>query len=238
MDATLEALERRLDHSFRDRALLNRALTHRSRAFEESAAQAERAADNEQLEFLGDSILGFLVSEALLLRFPESAEGRLSKLKAYLVSTEHLHRVARELDLGAHLFLGRGEEMSGGRAKRALLANALEALIAALYLDAGVEAVRRFVVGRVVGDFDAVDGRAGQLVTDSKSALQEMAQSRKLPAPRYVTVGESGPEHHKTFVVEARLGPQWIARAEGNTKKRAGQRAAEELLRQLMSMDG
>jgi ribonuclease-3 len=192
---------------------------------------AEGPSDNEQLEFLGDAILGFLTSEALVARHPSYGEGRLSKMKAHLVSASHLHRVAVRLGLGLHLLLGRGEEMSGGREKKALLANALEALIAALYLDAGVETTRRFVVLHIIGEADPLDeGLEGD---DYKSALQEMAQSRKLPQPRYLTVEERGPEHAKTFLVEARVGRQWIGRAEGLSKKSAGQRAAQQILKQL-----
>jgi ribonuclease-3 len=136
----LETLEDVLGHRFKNRELLERALTHKSRVYEKTSD--DPASDNEQLEFLGDAILGFLVSEALVYRHPGFPEGRLSKLKAYLVSASHLHQVALRLELGHHLLLGRGEEMSGGREKKALLANALEALIAALYLDAGADQVR------------------------------------------------------------------------------------------------
>jgi ribonuclease-3 len=166
-------------------------------------------------------------------RCPDLAEGRLSKLKAFLVSATHLHEVAARLEVGAHLRLGRGEELSGGRLKRALLANAMEALIAALYLDAGMDEARRFVVERVIGDFHAAENDIDHLVTDFKGALQERAQSLGLPAPRYATVCEGGPEHRKTFTVEARVGHDWCARAEGQSKKGAGQRAARLVLDQL-----
>ena len=152
-------------------------------------------------------------------------------MKAQLVSASHLHQVAARFRLGHHLLLGRGEEMSGGREKKALLANALEALIAALYLDGGIEKARRFVVQHVIGESDPLeDGLPG---TDYKSALQEIAQSRKLPQPRYLTVEERGPEHAKTFLVEVRVGREWIGRAEGLSKKSAGQRAAQQILEQL-----
>jgi len=209
--------------------LLERALTHKSRASEKVAQSAD--ADNEQLEFLGDSILGFLVSEALMASHPGYPEGRLSKLKAHLVSASHLHEVALRLNLGAYLLLGRGEEMSGGRNKKALLANALEALIAAIYLDGGIEPSRSFVKQCVVGAPDASGEEAS--VNDYKSALQEMAQALKLPQPRYSTVEERGPEHAKTFLVEVRVGREWVSKAEGMSKKSAGQKAAQQILQQL-----
>jgi ribonuclease-3 len=234
MDAALAVLERKLNYSFRNRELLRRALTHKSRAFEITAPGGNgRGADNEQLEFLGDSILGFLISELLVSRHPALPEGRLSQLKAYLVSANHLYESAQALGLGEHLLLGRGEELSGGREKRALLSDAMEAIIAAMYLDGGIEPVRQFVLSSVVASFDASPGADESLVVDYKAALQEMAQALKLPAPRYVTTRESGPEHRKTFTVEARVGAEFTAFAEGSSKKAAGQRAAQLLLEAL-----
>jgi ribonuclease-3 len=229
MSAHLETLEEVLGHPFKNRELLERALTHKSRVYEKAAE--DPATDNEQFEFLGDAILGFLVSEALVVQHPAFPEGRLSKLKAHLVSASHLHQVALRLQLGHHLLLGRGEEMSGGREKKALLANALEALIAALYLDAGIEPVRLFVVQHIVGEAHLPE--EGAQLTDHKSALQEMAQALKLPQPRYSIVEERGPEHAKTFLVEVRLGRDWVSRAEGLSKKSAGQKAAQQILQQL-----
>jgi len=162
-------------------------------------------------------------------------------LKAHLVSAAHLYEVARKLELGQYLFLGRGEEMSGGRAKKALLSDAVEALIAAIYLDGGLEPARAFIETQVVGAFAAADGSAegsaaGSVdgaMADYKSALQEMAQALKLPPPRYYIVGEQGPEHSKTFTVEVRIGKEWIGQAQGLSKKAAGQKAAEGVLQQL-----
>jgi ribonuclease-3 len=229
MSAHLETLEVVLGHHFENRELLERSLTHKSRVYEKNSE--EPATDNEQLEFLGDAILGFIVSEALVARHPTFPEGRLSKLKAYLVSASHLHEVALRLQLGHHLLLGRGEEMSGGREKKALLANALEALIAAVYLDGGLEPVRTFIVQHIVGE--AHPPQDGEQLTDYKSALQEMAQALKLPQPRYSIVEERGPEHAKTFLVEVRVGRDWVSQAEGLSKKSAGQKAAQQILQQL-----
>ena len=229
-------MEQQLGHSFEDRKLLLRALTHKSRVFEKSPNQVEKVEDNEQLEFLGDSILGFLASEVLLERFPEFPEGRLSKMKSFLVSASHLHEVAVELNLGEYLVLGRGEEMSGGREKKALLANAIEALIAAMYLDGGMEVTRKFVRNLVLGGLELLSDDDDLKGKDNKSSLQELAQSSKLPLPRYVVLEEHGPEHAKTFTVEVRVGKEHTAKAQGISKKEAGQRAAGgmiELLQQL-----
>ena len=237
MRADLDALEVAAGHRFADRAILRRALTHSSHVHEQALAVGHPAArDNEQLEFLGDSVLGFLISEDLLERHPEAAEGRLSKLKAHLVSADWLHQAAQRLRLGDYLELGRGEEMSGGRTKKTLLVDALEALIAAIYLDGGINPARAFVQRTVVapGITAALDGeQANQSLTDYKSALQEFAQARRLPPPRYVIVAERGPEHSKTFTVEARVGREWVGKAEGNTKKSAAQRAARDVYERL-----
>jgi len=231
MSADLAVLEQKLGHVFGDHGLLVRALTHKSRIYEKSA-EGDVSADNEQLEFLGDSILGFVVSESLVRRFPAFPEGRLSKLKAHLVSAAWLFEVAQQLTLGDFLILGRGEEMSGGREKRALLADALEALIAALYLDGGLETVRPLIEQYVIGSLQVTEG-IETTVTDHKSALQEIAQALKLPTPRYVIVAEEGPEHAKMFTVEVRLGKDWTSQAQGMSKKAAGQKAAEQIIRRL-----
>jgi ribonuclease-3 len=226
MSAARDALEEVLGYRFQNPGLLECALTHRS-----SVSEKNSAADNERLEFLGDAILGFVVSDMLVAQHPDFAEGRLSKLKAHLVSASHLHEVALRIRLGDYLLLGRGEELSGGRGKKALLANALEAVIAAAYLDGGIQPVRNIVAKYIVDDAH-ISGAALE-VTDYKSALQEMAQALKLPQPRYVTVEERGPEHAKTFLVEVRVGREWSSRAEGFSKKSAGQKAAQQALEKL-----
>jgi ribonuclease-3 len=219
--------------------LLRRALTHSSLANEAHTGPSSTLNDNEQLEFLGDSVLGFLVAEALVRRFPECREGELSRLKAHLVCAAHLHGVARRLDLGGYLELGRGEEMSGGRAKKTLLVDALEALIAAIYLDGGIEPARAFVCGHILDAPFAADEDAGTdvqpAIANFKSVLQELVQARKLPQPRYVIVCERGPEHAKTFTVEVRAGKEWTGQAEGRTKKVAAQRAARAVYERLLA---
>ncbi|MGD0669311.1 MAG: ribonuclease III [Bryobacteraceae bacterium] len=238
MRAELASLESSINHRFSNPALLGRALTHSSAANESRTGAGPALSDNEQLEFLGDSILGFLISEALVLRQPNSQEGELSRLKAHLVSAAHLHGVARRLDLGMYLELGRSEEMSGGRSKKTLLVDALEALIAAVYLDGGIDAVRQFVAAHVLDAPFAGDEEAGTdvqpAIVNFKSALQELAQSRKLPQPRYAIVRERGPEHSKMFTVEVRVGKDWTGQAEGRTKKIAAQRAARGLFDRLL----
>lgn len=228
-----ESLEEAIGYRFKDRALLRRALRHSS-VVHESRGAGPAESDNEMLEFLGDAVLGFLLSEALVERFPAESEGGLSKRKAHFASGVHLHEVARELDLGAHLLLGRGEEMSGGRTKKALLVNALEALIAAVYLDGGIEPVRRLVRDRVMGPCaGASDDGVPKPPMDYKTALQELAQQRQLPHPRYATVEEQGPQHSKTFLVEVRLGAIHAGRGEGQSKKAASQAAAREAFEKL-----
>lgn len=231
MHADVGTLEAALGHSFSDHKLLERALTHKSRVYERNLHSV--LDDNEQLEFLGDSILGFITSELLVAAHPDYPEGRLSKLKAHLVSASHLYEVAQALGIGEFLLLGRGEERSGGRSKRALLADALEALIAAIYLDGGIDCVRNFISSHIVGSFEPPEQGSGALL-DYKSALQEMTQALKLPQPRYSIVEERGPEHAKTFLVEVRVGRDWISQAEGLSKKSAGQKAAQLILQQLI----
>lgn len=238
MRPDLSSLEAVIGHRFRSRELLERALTHRSHAHEKGASIRAPLSDNEQLEFLGDAVLGFLISEFLIERLPGCSEGQLSKLKAHMVSAAHLYGVAEKLELGQYLQLGRGEEMSGGRSKRTLLVDALEALIAALYLDAGIEPVRDFVKSRVAGaqalDVVSSADHLSPDLTDFKSALQELARARHFPLPRYVIVKEKGPEHSKTFTIEVRVGKDWAAQADGYSKKSAAQNAARVVLEQLL----
>jgi len=230
--ADLQELEATLGYTFHDRNLLVRALTHRSYSF---GAKSDDPAslDNEQLEFLGDSILGFVVSESLVLRHPDWPEGRLSKLKAHLVSAAHLHQVAQRLGLGEFLQLGRSEEMSGGRHKKMLLANALEAIIAALHLDGGLDIARKLVVENVLSS--SIEAPIEDPETNYKSVLQERAQAVRLPQPHYVIVEETGPGHAKTFLVEARIGSTYRRQGTGSSKKAAAQNAAKAVLEAMDS---
>ncbi len=233
-----------LGHSFTRIELLEQALTHTSQAREQEAQRAagvSRVGDNEQLEFLGDAILGFIVSEELFQRFPHYREGELSKLRAHLVSEKHLIQVARELNLGAYLRLGRGEENSGGRHKTALLVDALEAVLAAVFLDGKLEAARAVVLRYILEPELERMAESGQglPLTDYKSALQERLQAEGRSQPGYVLVETRGPEHRKTFTVEARLRSlgttviEFVGKAEGSTKKDAEQNAARQVLEYL-----
>ena len=244
-------LENSLGHVFQDRALLDKALTHSSYARE---AESQNAAvgvpalehDNEQLEFLGDAVLSFVVSQELFRRFPEYEEGELSKLRAHIVSARRLLRPARELKLGEYLHLGKGEERSGGRSKSALLVNALEAVIAALYLDAGLTTAHAFIL-RYILEPELVEvhqhGSKKLPVMDYKSALQEAVHASGRLQARYVMVKEEGPDHRKMFTIEAHVPaspagePAFVCRSQGSTKKAAEQAAARLAWERLQSVE-
>jgi ribonuclease-3 len=238
MRAEPAVLEVRLKYRFTNPELLRRALTHSSLASETRNGAGTPLSDNEQMEFLGDSVLGLVVSDVLFRRFPSYKEGALSTLKARLVSAAHLHGVARRLELGDHLELGRGEEMSGGRSKKTLLVDAMEAIIAAIYLDGGLEPACSFIVEHVMDGQMVFDQEAGTdiqpAVTNFKEALRELAKTRKLPEPRYSTIREQGPEHSKTFTIEVRVGKELCGQADARTKKIAAQRAARGLYERLL----
>src|SRR5688572_247749 len=193
-----EALEARIGYRFKDRGLLEHALTHKSRAAEDASGGV---ADNESLEFLGDAVLGLVVADALFHQYPKSTEGDKSKMKAAVVSTQSLARHADQMGLGSHLILGRGEEKTGGRTKQALLADAYEALIAAIFLDGGLDAAGEFLRRELKEALDA--GNSSLFARDYKSALQERLQALGRPLPEYRVSGETGPDHRKIFSVEA-----------------------------------
>jgi ribonuclease-3 len=231
MNSKLEDLEQALGYSFQDRALLRRALTHSSSANEAGDAAS---ADNERLEFLGDAVLGWIVSEWLFDRFRGFAEGQLSLVKNYVVSAAHLLPAAQRLDLGEYLRLGRGEETAGGRSKQRLLVNAFEAVLAAVYLDGGAERARDLVFRFVIPE----DAEAEQLAGagpphDYRAELERLARERDLPKPTYTLVNESGPGHARVFAVEARVGKDLAVTAEGPSKKAAAHTAAKVLCERL-----
>jgi ribonuclease III len=223
-------LESILGHQFRDPRWLLQALMHSSRIPERAAE--EPAESNEKLEFLGDAVLELIVSEELVREFQDWSEGQLSKSRARLVNATAISLSAQRLGLGKYLRLGRGEEKTGGRTKPALLADVYEALIAAIYLDGGLEAARGFVRRSLVEGAIAVEAeRVGH--TDHKSALQEFLQSRGMVPGAYRVIAESGPDHQKTFRVEVRIAGQVTAMGCGRTKKEAEQSAAIAALIQL-----
>jgi len=224
-----EALEQAAGYRFRDRGLLEHAMTHTSRANEDVSGGV---VDNESLEFLGDAVLGFVVADILFREFPDYDEGQKSKTKATLVSTAALARQAERLNLGEHLLLGRGEEKTGGRRKQALLADGYEALVAAIYLDGGIEPARAFIA-REFAPLVAEVRRHGVAVNDYKSALQEYLQSHDRPLPEYRLAGTLGPDHQKLFEVEVVVAGETIASATGTSKKDAEQEAARLALERL-----
>jgi ribonuclease-3 len=221
----ISSIEAALNLTFRDKALLRRALTHRSYINENPDYLLE---DNERLEFLGDAVLDFITGEYLYHHFPEMAEGRLTNLRSALVRTERLAQFALDLKLGDHLFLGRGEEESGGRERLAILCDAFEALLGALYLDNGFDATREFIckiIEPALQDILNLD-----TAKDAKSRLQELAQSHFRITPTYRTVKEQGPDHAKEFTVEAVIGDKIYGQGQGFSKQTAAQAAAEEAL--------
>ncbi len=236
-------LEQVLGHRFKRPELLRLALTHRSFVYDAAASDAvgdlaDPSQDNEQLEFVGDAALGLLAAEALCRRFPTSREGELTRLRASVISRKHLGEVGARLQLGRWMRLGHTAEKNQGRSNAALFANTLEALIAALYLDGGIEAAKRFVEQEVIAGAlpDLERSLAGGepfsgAVGDHKSALQEMLQAQGAGTPLYRLVGESGPDHRRIFRVEVHLKSEQMASdalavAEGSTKKQAQQEAA------------
>lgn len=228
-DDALSGVEAALGHTFRDRSLLVRALTHSSYANESGGT----ASDNETLEFLGDSILGFLVVEQLFEAFPAFGEGALSKARSLLVSESNFARLARALDLGRSLRLAVGESRAGGRLRDSLLADAFEAVFAALYLDAGLFETRQVVQRLFSGDIARLDP-ADLSSHDYKTSLQEVAQAAGKPLPVYRLVEESGPAHEKTFVFEVSYdGGALLATGTGASKKEAQRQAAKALLQKL-----
>jgi len=227
MPDILEA-EASLQLTFSNKALLQRALTHRSYLNENPDYPLE---DNERLEFLGDAILDFITGEYLYHRFPEIAEGRLTNLRSALVRTESLAEYAVDLNLGEYLFLGHGEEESGGRTRAAILCDAFEALIGSLYLDQGIEITREFVYKIIEPALQEI--LASDSEKDAKSQLQEVAQSHCQLTPTYRTIKEQGPDHAKEFTVQAVIGEKAYGTGKGNSKQSAAQAAAQEALSAL-----
>jgi ribonuclease III len=217
--------EQRLGYSFQQPDVLRRALTHKSYSHE---SKEDDVRHNETFEFLGDSVLGFVIGDLLFRQFPKLDEGALSKMKAFLVSAPSLAAKSREFGMGDVILLGVGEEKTGGRKKDSLLANLFEAVIAAIYLDGGIDAARQLIERSFLADIQAID-QQDLLFHDYKTALQELAQGSGLSLPDYNVVAEVGPDHDKTFVVEVRLGGV-TARGEGSSKKEAQQQAAMHAL--------
>lgn len=227
---SLDVLQTLLDYRFHNARLLEEALTHKSYVNEQRPAASSH---NERLEFLGDAVLSLLVSEQLAILLPHAPEGALSKHKARLVSESMLAEVAKRLKLGSCLRLGRGEELSGGREKDSLLADAVEAVIAAVYLDGGLESSRRVVIRLFQQEFSHVVSqrhRPGE--DDYKTQVQEWCQRRFDSLPSYAVVRESGPDHDKLFEVEVTVNGEVVGRGTGRSKKEAEQSAAKQALQE------
>ena len=220
-------IEKRLGYRFKRLDLLELALTHRSHANEQGVPE-----NYERLEFLVDSVLGLVTAEWLYLEHPELPEGELSKMKAQLVSRDTLAKHAREIDLGSSLRIGVGEDRSGGREKSSLLADSLEAVFGALYLDGGIDVARRAILPMLANAYEDRPGIA-LATADAKTQLQEVAQALGWDLPEYRLAGSSGPDHSKTFIVECWLAGECAGRGEGPSKKLAEQRAAADALSKL-----
>jgi ribonuclease III len=218
-------LEERIGYKFRDPRLLEEALTHPSVRHE----MQRDSFDNQRLEFLGDAVLQLVMTERLFRHFDEEAEGRLTKLRSRLVSRETLRTYALAINLGLHLKLGRGEEASGGRDRTSTLGDALEALIGAIYLDSGLEAARQFVLEQAKNDLEQI--AEAPIDINPKGELQEFLQSISPTSPVYKVIAQSGPEHEKTFTVEAHWGGMVLGKGSGRNKKQAETAAAEAALR-------
>jgi ribonuclease-3 len=228
LDTGVSEFEQRIGYTFQRRDLLRRALTHKSYSHE---AKEIGSRHNETFEFLGDSVLGFVIGDMLFGYFPDLDEGALSKMKAFLVSAPSLAEKARHYGMGEVILLGVGEEKTGGRKKDSLLANLFEAMIAGVYLDGGIDAARKLIERTFLHDIRAINEQ-DLLFHDYKTALQEIAQGKGLPLPEYNVVAEVGPDHDKVFVVEVKIG-NTVTRGEGSSKKEAQQQAAKQALSAL-----
>lgn len=221
----IETLQTRLKLKFHRLELLDQALTHASFVHETNLPE-KSLLSNETLEFLGDAVLGLAVSHYLSMRFPKYHSGELTKLKGAVVSRTILAKRARQLDLGGYLLLGKGEELESGRTKASIIANALEALIGALFLDSGWETARQWILDQVKDEIEELNREQHKL--DFKSLLQEYTQTKFQTVPRYTVVGEEGPPHQKFYEIELWFKDQLWGRGEGKSKKVAQQRAAQE----------
>lgn len=230
--SSIEDLQFELRYSFKNLQLLTKALTHSSHANEKAISEG----DNEQFEFLGDSVLGFLVSDFLFRAHPGLTEGQLSKLKGFFVSSANLVKYAERINLGEYLQLGKGEEKTGGRAKQALLVDALEAIIGAIYLDSGIEEVRRVILNFFEPQIEDV-GNSDRQLKDFKTALQEELQAQHRARAEYGVTSEDGPDHQKLFTVEVAVNGESLAQGIGLTKKAAEQAAARQALERISKLE-
>ncbi len=224
----LNALQNKIRVKFKDKSLLNRAMVHRSYVNESANNKIQ---DNERLEYLGDSVLGLVVNEYLYKRFEEYPEGDLAKIKSAAVSETTLAKVALEMNLGSFLLMGKGEEQSGGRGRSSILANSLEAVIGAIYLDSGLKESRRFILSLLKKDIERIDSMT--YLRDPKTTLQEFVQKKYKERPVYEVVEERGPDHKREFVVRLLINSKEAARGVGSSKRKAEMYAAEFVLKKI-----
>lgn len=217
----MQELQSKLNYKFKDQSLIRTALTHSSYANE------HRCQSNERLEFIGDSILGMVVATYLYRSYPDMPEGKMTRLRAELVCEQSLWNVACALGFGENLRLGKGEELSGGRERHSILADCVEAVIAALYLDGGFEVARKFIMEHILSGLGRTDFAYG---SDYKTELQELVQQKPNQSLTYVLVAENGPDHMKSFTVQVHLNGTALGTGEGHTKKEAEQNAAKHAL--------
>jgi ribonuclease-3 len=230
MKINIPLFEKKLGYSFKDRALLVQALTHSSYAYEN---QQNAGSDNETLEFLGDSVLGLIIADYLYAAYPHLSEGELSKFKSTAAKTSSLSSFSKKIKLDKNILLGKGEEKSGGRKKKTILAGAFEAVVAAIYLDGGLDAANKFLHSLLDSLFKKIKAHS-HLINNYKSALQEYLQKENLPAPVYKTVTTTGPDHKKSFVVEVLFEKESLGMAKGSSKKQAEQKAAQKALKSFL----
>jgi ribonuclease III len=221
--------------SFKDRQLLETALTHRSALNEPNSSGTSATQSNERLEFLGDAVLELVVTEYLFTQFPQEPEGNLTAYRSALVRTETLAEVAQELKLGEKLYLSKGEEAGGGRQNIGLLANTFEAVIGALYLDQGIKAVRKLAQKLLLPKINQIKEKG--LYKDAKSLLQETVQAEGHPTPEYLLIDEQGPDHDKTFTVSVKVGQTVFGTGSGASKQLAQQAAAAKALNRFENQD-
>jgi len=230
MKISISQFEKRLGYNFKNKGLLVQALTHSSYAYEN---QQNVESDNETLEFLGDSVLGLIIADYLCSTYPHLSEGELSKLRSSAANTSSLSSFSKRIKLDKNILLGKGEEKSGGRKKKTILAGAFEAVVAAIYIDGGLEEARNFLLTFLEYLFKKI--RVNRfLINNYKSALQEYLQRENLPAPVYKTITTTGPNHKKSFIVEVLLENEHLAKAKGNSKKKAEQKAAQKALKNFL----
>lgn len=222
----LEIFQNELTYLFKNSFLLNQALTHKSFVNENIEAACE---DNEKMEFLGDAVLDLVISDYIIKKYPHYPEGDLSKLRSAVVSESSLVKIAKGIDLGKYLLLGKGEEQSGGREKKSLLANALEAIIAAIYLDSGLNEANKFIIHQ----FAKTVAESVKTHQDYKTSLQEYTQREFNCVPHYRVVTECGPDHKKTFEIEVVIKNNMSGKGIGNSKKEAEQKSAEDVLKRI-----